>query len=463
MSQPTYPMFLPDESLEIRSDSENEEDLSTSSNVPSSATSLEDEGKLLTHHHVMPEDTVNPRDFVDVRRIIHKIFPQCVFSANDPRVEIAQLKGGITNMLLLVSYPNPSKDGGRDHVLVRAYGNGTSTIIDRDRELATHLHLHSHGLAPTLYARLSNALIYEYIPGKAVEYTDLSRPEIMSGVASRLAEWHHKLDKKAIESEMTRLKALEKPSEQSTSSRDIYELLEEWINVLPRETDAQKKRVEDVTNELAWIKKTISNQGGPIVVGHCDLLSGNIIVPENWTPAELQGHGKSHQKPLTGSQAAFTEENIGHVKREKMTDPAKPAVDGFAPSTLTSFIDYEYSIPTPRAFDLANHFMEWQGFDCVVELIPEPSTSNPVMRTWAAQYLESLAYFEGKSEPTKVTEQAVDSLITEIATWWGMPGFYWGIWAIIQATISEIDFDYAEYAEKRLSEYYKWKKGREAK
>ncbi|KAG5360156.1 putative ethanolamine kinase A [Yarrowia sp. B02] len=452
-------MFLPDESLEIRSDSDGEEDLSTSSNVPSSATSLEDEKQ--TTHHVMPEDAVNPRDFVDVRRIIHKIFPQCVSSANDPRVEIAQLKGGITNMLLLVSYPNPGKGGERDHVLVRAYGNGTSTIIDRDRELATHLHLHSHGLAPTLYARLSNALIYEYIPGKAVEYTDLSRPEIMSGVASRLAEWHYKLDKKAIESEMDRLKALEKPTQVSTSSRDLYELLEEWINVLPRETAAQKKRVQDVTAELAWIKKTIADKGGPIVVGHCDLLSGNIIVPENWTPEELKGHGKSHQKPLTGSQAAFTEANIGHVKSDKSGKPeAKPASDGFAPSTLTSFIDYEYSIPTPRAFDLANHFMEWQGFDCVVELIPEPSPSNPVMRAWAAQYLESIAYFEGKAEPTKVTEEAVDALITEIATWWGMPGFYWGIWAIIQATISEIDFDYAEYAEKRLSEYYKWKKGR---
>ncbi|KAG5368375.1 putative ethanolamine kinase A [Yarrowia sp. C11] len=452
-------MFLPDESLEIRSDSDGEEDLSTCSNVPSSATSLEDEGKTPTHH--VSEDTVNPRDFVDVRRIIHKIFPQCVSSANDPRVEIAQLKGGITNMLLLVSYPNPSKGNERDHVLVRAYGNGTSTIIDRDRELATHLHLHSHGLAPTLFARLSNALIYEYIPGKAVEYTDLSRPEIMSGVASRLAEWHQKLDKTKIESEMTRLKALDKAGQQSTSSRDIYELLEEWINVLPRETEAQKKRVQDVTAELKWIKQTISDQGGPIVVGHCDLLSGNIIVPEKWTPAELKEQSKSHGKPLTGSQAAFTEGKNIHVKSEKSTDLKKPAADGFAPSTLTSFIDYEYSIPTPRAFDLANHFMEWQGFDCVVELIPEPSVSNPVMRTWAAQYLQSLAYFADQTQPSSVSEAAVDSLITEIATWWGMPGFYWGIWAIIQATISEIDFDYAEYAEKRLSEYYKWKKGRE--
>ena len=34
----------------------------------------------------------------------------------------------------------------------------------------------------------------------------------------------------------------------------------------------------------------------------------------------------------------------------------------------------------------------------------------------------------------------------------GAPGFYWGIWALIQATISQIDFDYAGYAEIRLGE-----------
>ena len=39
----------------------------------------------------------------------------------------------------------------------------------------------------------------------------------------------------------------------------------------------------------------------------------------------------------------------------------------------------------------------------------------------------------------------------------GVPGFYWGIWALIQATISQIDFDYASYADLRLGEYWAWK------
>jgi ethanolamine kinase len=33
-----------------------------------------------------------------------------------------------------------------------------------------------------------------------------------------------------------------------------------------------------------------------------------------------------------------------------------------------------------------------------------------------------------------------------------------GVWALIQAQISQIDFDYASYAELRLGEYWAWKR-----
>ena len=38
-----------------------------------------------------------------------------------------------------------------------------------------------------------------------------------------------------------------------------------------------------------------------------------------------------------------------------------------------------------------------------------------------------------------------------------MPGLYWGIWSLIQATISRKDFDYASYADIRLAEYFDWR------
>ena len=33
----------------------------------------------------------------------------------------------------------------------------------------------------------------------------------------------------------------------------------------------------------------------------------------------------------------------------------------------------------------------------------------------------------------------------------------WGIWALMQADISDIDFDYTTYAHQRLTEYFRLK------
>jgi ethanolamine kinase len=53
--------------------------------------------------------------------------------------------------------------------------------------------------------------------------------------------------------------------------------------------------------------------------------------------------------------------------------------------------------------------------------------------------------------------EEVNQLFDEVDRYRGVPGFYWGIWALIQAEISDIDFDYASYAEARLAEYWAWK------
>ena len=56
-----------------------------------------------------------------------------------------------------------------------------------------------------------------------------------------------------------------------------------------------------------------------------------------------------------------------------------------------------------------------------------------------------------------MTEEEVEMLMAEVDLFRGVPGFYWGIWALIQATISQIDFDYAQYALVRLGEYNAWR------
>jgi ethanolamine kinase len=128
------------------------------------------------------------------------------------------------------------------------------------------------------------------------------------------------------------------------------------------------------------------------------------------------------------------------------------ATDPNAPETV-SFIDYEYATPSPAAFDIANHFAEWGGFDCEHQLLPAKSQRLDFIREYIRSYFGHLG-----QDQTKVDEEAeARQLFAEVDMWRGIPGFYWGIWALIQATISQIDFDYASYAEIRLGEYWAWR------
>ncbi|GMG49960.1 unnamed protein product [Ambrosiozyma monospora] len=111
-------------------------------------------------------------------------------------------------------------------------------------------------------------------------------------------------------------------------------------------------------------------------------------------------------------------------------------------------------IKAPRAFDISNHFMEWQGFNCDKDLIPKPDINNKVMRIWCRAYLSAFT----SSTSSKISDSDVDKLINEIALYYGVPGFYWGVWAGIQSGISLIDFDYSNYSGERLIEYWNWKR-----
>ena len=70
------------------------------------------------------------------------------------------------------------------------------------------------------------------------------------------------------------------------------------------------------------------------------------------------------------------------------------------------------------------------------------------MINWCKSYLNNI----------NASSEEIGALIDEIACYYGMPGFYWGIWAMIQSELSTIDFNYAEYSELRLEEYWQWKR-----
>ena len=142
-----------------------------------------------------------------------------------------------------------------------------------------------------------------------------------------------------------------------------------------------------------------------------------------------------------------------------------------------SFIDYEYATPCPAAFDIANHFAEWGGFSCDFSVLPTRSQRRAFIKEYLANFARHTpgpnheetdgsedseqTNMSGKSSDHGGTEVSDSSLFEEVDLFRGIPGLYWGVWALIQAGISQIDFDYGSYAEVRLGEYWAWRAERD--
>lgn len=208
---------------------------------------------------------------------------------------------------------------------------------------------------------------------------------------------------------------------------NVWTTMQKWIDALPTSTTAQTTRREHLATELHSLTKLLGDTPGvagsnPFVFAHCDLLSGNVIIEPSLSSASNSRRSSSSN----GSE-----------------EPETAAAS-------VSFIDYEYSTPAPAAFDIANHFAEWGGFDCDYSVLP----TRRVRRNFLREYLRSTSTHLNRTH----TEAEVEELFEQVDRFRGVPGFYWGIWALIQAQISLIDFDYASYAEVRLGEYFAWKR-----
>lgn len=264
----------------------------------------------------------------------------------------------------------------------------------------------------------------------------MRKPEVYRKVAAKMGQWHGALSLDAIctrealvgdDAPITPITGNSRPKP------NLWTVLESWLKALPHATEQEQRRQQTLRDEFVWLQDRLASTEGlgsrDFVFGHCDLLCGNIILQRRAPLDGMAGKG------LNGCQSAdFPDHND-----ERIED--------------VSFIDYEYATAAPAAFDIANHFSEWGGFECDYSALPSRSQRTEFL----SYYVESFFRHSGvvSSEAERAT--ALARLESQIDLYRGAPGFYWGTWALIQAQISPIDFDYAAYADKRLAEYHAWK------
>ncbi|EKD15999.1 ethanolamine kinase [Drepanopeziza brunnea f. sp. 'multigermtubi' MB_m1] len=274
-------------------------------------------------------------------------------------------------------------------LLVRIYGNSQSVLVDREREIECHQILHQRRLVPPIFARFQNGYIYGFSAGVTCRVTDLHMAPIYRAVARCMAEWHARVPVGGS--------GLEKPTP------NLWSILNKWIMALPAALEEDKERQLSFLAESEFLKAKFADT--KLVFSHCDLHAGNVL------------------------------------KRE----PVLPGTDA-----AIGFIDFEYAMPAPAAFDIACHFSEWGGYDLDYNFLPNQS----MRRAFISEY--ALAYNKYR-DPESSDTIDVTSLCQEVDSFRGLPGLFWGIAALIQAAEANNNMNFKTYGDDRITEYWDWR------
>lgn len=228
------------------------------------------------HSHVrfIPLSYDNSDSTRSALKLILTIMPQ--WAADEDHIDFVRFTDGITNTLLKAVNRRPGLSKAeidRNAILLRAYGNGTDVLIDREREAANHETLMRYKLAPELLARFANGMLYRFIPGAVAQPKDLAEPEIMLAIARRLAEWHvtvpyltsSSIKSGAASNGDSGNKAKIEGVAPGKPIPNPWTTMQKWILALPTDTEPQRERRDLLQRELETLVQKLSQRPG---LGH---------------------------------------------------------------------------------------------------------------------------------------------------------------------------------------------------
>lgn len=104
-----------------------------------------------------------------------------------------------------------------------------------------------------------------------------------------------------------------------------------------------------------------------------------------------------------------------------LPEKTKAASDAEEGIETVHFIDYEYATPAPAAFDIANHFAEWAGYDCDYGRVP----TQAARRGFLKEYVKSYDHHLDLKLDDAGQQRIANDLFDDIDRFRGIPGFYW--------------------------------------
>ncbi|KAM8891004.1 choline/ethanolamine kinase [Spinachia spinachia] len=321
--------------------------------------------------------------------------------------QISIVSGGLSNLLYLCSLPDHVKPVGEEphQVLLRVYGAILQGVDSLVLESVMFAILAERTLGPKLYGIFPEGRLEQYLPNSRMRTDQLSNPSISAEIATKLARFHE-----------MRMPFNKEPK---WLFGTLNKYLDQVVSInFVREAHVKKyKKLMklDLPAELESLRALLAATPSPVVFCHNDVQEGNILMLED----------------------------KDHNSLDKLM-----------------LIDFEYSSYNYRGFDFGNHFCEWM-YDYTYNQWPfyKATTENYPTREQQLHFIRGYLLEQRRhSDMTVDQTQVEEDLILEANRYALASHFLWGLWSIIQAKISKIEFGYMDYALCRFDAYTKQKK-----
>ncbi|KAM6936919.1 choline/ethanolamine kinase [Xenentodon cancila] len=321
--------------------------------------------------------------------------------------QISIVSGGLSNLLYLCSLPDQVHCAGEEprQVLLRVYGAILQGVDSLVLESVMFAILAERTLGPKLYGIFPEGRLEQYLPNTRMRTDQLSDPAISAEIATKLARFHEMV------------MPFNKEPKWLFGTIDKYMDQVMKINFV-REAHLKKYKKLMKLNlpaELDSLRSLLAATPSPVVFCHNDVQEGNVLMLEE----------------------------RDHTSTEKLM-----------------LIDFEYSSYNYRGFDFGNHFCEWM-YDYTYNEWPfyKATPSNYPTREQQLIFIRSyLAEQRRHSESAVDQTQVEENMMIEANRYALASHFLWGLWSIIQAKISKIEFGYMDYAQSRFDSYFKQKR-----
>uniref|UniRef100_A0A7N6F7F8 ethanolamine kinase n=1 Tax=Anabas testudineus TaxID=64144 RepID=A0A7N6F7F8_ANATE len=310
--------------------------------------------------------------------------------------QISIISGGLSNLLYLCSLPDHVHPVGEEphRVLLRIYGAILQGVDSLVLESVMFAILAERTLGPRLYGIFPQGRLEQYLPNTRMLTNQLSDPAISGEIATKLAHFH----------------AMRMPF--NKEPKWLFGTIDKMAQYLLPVFICELNSLSCTSLPLnALLAATPS----PVVFCHNDVQEGNILMLEE----------------------------KGNTSRERLM-----------------LIDFEYSSYNYRGFDFGNHFCEWM-YDYTYNQWPfyKATPENYPTREQQLHFIRNyLAEQRRHSNVTADQTQIEEDMILEANRYALASHFLWGLWSIIQAKISKIEFGYMDYAQCRFEAYFKQKK-----